>query len=45
MMAVIGAACSAFGLTVAEAKMEIMCLQTNYGGKVFTITAAGQVYK
>ena len=36
-----------FGLTVSEAKREIMCLETKKsGGKVsFTINAAGQVYK
>ena len=39
-------ACSAFGLTVSEAKTEIMCLQTKGGGKVsFAINAAGQVNK
>ena len=46
MMTVIVTAYSAFGLTVSEAKTEIMCLQTKGGGKVsFTINAAGQVYK
>ena len=46
MMTVIVTACSAFGLTVSEAKTEIMCLQTKGEGKVsFTINAAGQVYK
>ena len=46
MMTVIVTACSAFELTVSEAKTEIMCLQANDGGKVvFTINAAGQVYK
>ena len=46
MMTVIMAACAAFGLTVSEAKTEIMCLQTKGGGHVpFTVTAAGQVYK
>ena len=45
-MSVIVTACLAFGLTVSEAKTEIMCLQTKGGGKVsFTINAAGQVYK
>ena len=45
MMPVIVIACSAFGLTVSEAKKEIMCLQTKGGGKVsFTINASGQVY-
>ena len=46
MMTVIVTACSSFGLTVSEAKTEIMCLETKSGGKVsFTINAAGQVYK
>ena len=46
MMTVMVTACSSFGLTVSEAKTEIMCLQTKGGGKVsFTINAAGQVYK
>ena len=46
MMTVIVTACAAFGLTVSEAKTEIMCLQTKGGGHVpFTVTAAGQVYK
>ena len=46
MMMVIVTACSAFGLTVSEAKTEIVCLQTKSGGKVsFTINVAGQVYK
>ena len=46
MMTVIVTACSAFGLTVFEAKTEIMCLQIKGGGKVsFTINAASQVYK
>ena len=45
-MTVIVTACSAFGLTVSEAKTAIMRLQTKGGGKVpFTINAAGQVYK
>ena len=45
-MTVIVTACSSFGLTVSEAKTEIMCLETKGGGKVsFTIDAAGQVYK
>ena len=44
MMTVIVTACSAFGLTVSEAKTEIMCQQTKSGGKVsFTVNAAGQV--
>ena len=42
MMTVIVTACSAFGLTISEAKTEIMCLQTKGGEKVsFTINAAG----
>ena len=46
MMTVIVTACSSFGLTVSEAKTEIMCLETKGAGKVsFTINAAGQVYK
>ena len=46
MMTVIVTARSAFGLTVSEAKTDILCLQTKGGGKVsFTIIAAGQVYK
>ena len=46
MMTVIVTACAVFGLTVSEAKTEIMCLQTNGGGHVpFTVTASGQVYK
>ena len=39
-------ACSSFGLTVSEAKTDIICLQAKGGGKVsFTINAAGQVNK
>ena len=46
MMTAIVTACSSFGLTVSEAKTEIMRLETKSGGKVsFTINAAGQVYK
>ena len=46
IMTVIVTACSAFGLAVSEAKTDIMCLQTEGGGKVsFTINAAGHVYK
>ena len=46
MMMVIMTACSVFGLTVSEAKKDIMCLQNKGGGKVsFTVNAAGHVYK
>ena len=46
MMRAIVTACSSFGLTVSEAKTDIMCLETKSGGKVsFTINAVGQVYK
>ena len=46
MMTVILTACAAFGLSVSEAKTEIMWLQTTGGGHVpFTVVAAGQVYK
>ena len=46
MITVIVTACSAFGLTVSEAKTELMCLETKGGGKVsFTVNAAGQAYK
>ena len=42
IMTVIVTACAAFGLTVSEAKAEIMCLQTKGEGHVpFTVTAAG----
>ena len=34
MMTVIVTACSAFGLTVSEAKTDNMCLQIKGGGKV-----------
>ena len=34
MMTAIVTACSSFGLTVSEAKTEIMCLETKSGGKV-----------
>ena len=45
-MTVIVTACSLFGLTVSEAKTEIMRLETKGGGNLsFTINAAGQVYK
>ena len=46
MMTVIVTACAPFGLTVSDAKTEIMCLQTKGGGHVpFTVTATGRVYK
>ena len=46
MMTVIVAACSAFGLTVSEAKTEVMCLQTKYEGNTsFTINTASQTNK
>ena len=46
MMTVIVTACSSFGLTVSEAKTEIVSLRAKGGGKVsFTINAVGQVYK
>ena len=44
MMTVIVTACATFGLTVSEAKTDIMCLQTKGGGHLpFTVTAAGQL--
>ena len=46
MTTVIVSTCATFGLTVSEAKTDIMCLQTKGGGHVpVTVTAAGQVYK
>ena len=46
MMTVMVTACSALGRTVAEAKTEIMCLQTKDGENVsFAINAARQVNK
>ena len=46
MMTVIVTACSSFGLTVSEAKTEIMSLETKVGGMVsFTIHAAAREYK
>ena len=46
IMTVIVTSRSSFGLTVSEAKTEIMCPETKAGEKVsFTINAAGQVYK
>ena len=46
-MEVIVVVCAAFGLTVSEAKSEIMCLRTNGMPKstaTFSVEAAGQVY-
>ena len=44
MTTVIVSTCATFGLTVSEAKTDIMCLQTKGGGHLpFTVTAAGQV--
>ena len=46
MMTVIVTSCSSFGLTLSEAKTEILCMRTTGGGKVSrTINAAGQVNK
>ena len=46
IMTVIVTTCSSFGLTVSEAKTEMMCLQNKGEGKVsFTVNAAGQLYK
>ena len=46
-MGVIAVVCAAFGLTVSEARTEIMCLRTNgmpeFTAK-FSVEAAGQVY-
>ena len=47
-MVVIVTVCEAFGLTVSEAKTEIMCLRTKGIPDVattFSVEAAGQVYK
>ena len=47
-MAVIVVMCAAFGLTVSEAKTEIMCLRTKEmpeSTALFSAEAAGQVYK
>ena len=47
MMAVIVVVCAAFGLTVSEAKTEIMCLRTKSmpeSTAIFSVEAAGQVY-
>ena len=48
MMVVIVTACAAFGLTVSEAKTEIMWLRTRgmpHATATFSVEAAGQVYK
>ena len=48
MMVVIVTVCAAFGLTVSEAKTEIMCLRTRGmpdAAATFSVEAAGQVYK
>ena len=47
MMGVIVVMCAAFGLTVSEAKTEIMCLRTTgmpESTVTFSVEAAGQVY-
>ena len=48
MMGVIVVVCAAFGLTVSEAKTEIMCLRTKgvpASTATFSVEAAGQVYR
>ena len=47
MMGVIVVVCASFGLTVSEAKTEIMCLRTRGMAEftaIFSVEAAGQVY-
>ena len=47
MMGVIMAVCGAFGLTISEAKTEIMCLRAKgmpESTAIFSVEAAGQVY-
>ena len=47
VMGVIVVVCAAFGLTVSEAKTEIMCLRTKgmpESTATFSVEAAGQVY-
>ena len=47
MIGVIVLVCVAFGLTVSEAKTEIMCLRTKgmpESTAIFSVEAAGQVY-
>ena len=41
-MGIIGVVCVAFGLTVLEAKTEIMCLRTKTA--IFSVESADQVY-
>ena len=46
-MGVIGVVCAAFGLTVSEAKTEIICLRAKgmpESTATFSVEAAGQVY-
>ena len=46
-MGVIVVICEAFGLTVSEAKIEIMCLRPKgipESTAIFSVEAAGQVY-
>ena len=48
MIGVIVVVCAAFGLTVSEAKTEIMCLRSKgmpEPAATFSVEAAGQVYK
>ena len=47
MMGVIVVVCAAFGLTVSEAKTELMCLRAKgmpESSATFSVEAAGQVY-
>ena len=47
MMGVIVVVCAAFGLTVSEAKTEIVCLRAkgmSESTAIFRVEAAGQVY-
>ena len=47
MMGMIIVVCAGFGLTVSEAKTEIMCLRTNRmpePATIFSVETAGQVY-
>ena len=46
-MGVIVVVCAAFGLTVSEAKIEIMCLRAKgmpESSTIFNVEAVGQVY-